>query len=75
LEAGVRTNIDIDQDLLDKVMEVTEIKTKKAAVEEGLRTLLRLRMQRKSFDELKGLGWEGDLDEMRLGWGPPQDLE
>jgi hypothetical protein len=36
-------------------------------VEEGLRLLVRLRRQAEAFKELRGLGWEGDLGEMRRG--------
>jgi len=36
-------------------------------VEEGLRLLVRVRKQAEALVELKGLGWEGDLDEMRQG--------
>jgi Arc/MetJ family transcription regulator len=41
--------------------------TKRATVEEGLRLLVRVRKQAEALVELKGLGWEGDLDEMRQG--------
>ena len=61
----MRTNIEIDDELLSRVMAVSGLSTKRAAVEEGLRLLLRVRKQAKALRELKGLGWEGDLDEMR----------
>lgn len=61
----MRTNIEIDDELLSQVMAVSGLSTKRAAVEEGLRLLLRVREQAKALRELKGLGWEGDLDEMR----------
>jgi Arc/MetJ family transcription regulator len=63
----MRTNIDIDDKLLAKAMKESGLKTKKAAVEEGLRLLVRLRGQVKALNDLWGIGWEGDLDEMRRG--------
>lgn len=61
----MRTNIEIDDDLLSQAMAASGLSTKRAAVEEGLRLLLRVRRQAKALRELEGLGWEGDLDEMR----------
>lgn len=61
----MRTNIDIDDVLLKEAMEVTGLDTKKATVEEALRKLVAIGRQRKALAEMKGLGWDGDLDEMR----------
>jgi len=61
----MRTNIEIDDELLSRAMTESGLSTKRATVEEGLRLLLRVRMKAKALEELKGLGWEGDLDEMR----------
>jgi Arc/MetJ family transcription regulator len=66
-EATLRTNIELDDELLAQAMAATGLPTKKATVEEGLRLLVRRVEQRKAFEELKGLGWEGDLDAMREG--------
>jgi len=63
----VRTNIEIDDELLSQAMTATGLATKRATVEEGLRLLVRLRKQTKVLTELRGLGWEGDLGEMRRG--------
>ncbi len=63
----MRTNIDIDDDLLSKAMELTGHTTKKAIVEEDLRELVLRQQRKKAFDGLRGLGWEGDLDGMREG--------
>jgi Arc/MetJ family transcription regulator len=68
----VRTNIEIDDKLLSQAMTATGLSTKRATVEEGLRLLVRVRKQAKALAELKGLGWEGDLDKMRLGRSPRQ---
>lgn len=63
----MRTNIEIDDELLSQAMTATGLATKRATVEEGLRLLVRLRKQTKALTELKGSGWEGDLGEMRQG--------
>ena len=62
----VRTNIEIDDDLMAKALAATGLKTKRAVVEEALKLLVRLRGQEKLKD-LFGIApdWEGDLDEMR----------
>jgi Arc/MetJ family transcription regulator len=61
----MRTNIEIDDELLSQAMAATRLSTKRATVEEGLRLLVRLHQQAAALAELEGLGWEGDLDEMR----------
>jgi Arc/MetJ family transcription regulator len=61
----MRTNIVIDDMLMRDVLRVTGLKTKREAVENGLRTLLRLRQQ-EDVRKFRGkLHWEGNLDEMR----------
>ena len=61
----MRTNIVIDDKLMQDVLRVTGLKTKREAVELGLRTLLRLRQQ-EQIRQLRGkLSWQGDLDAMR----------
>ena len=66
-----RTNIDIDDEMVAEVMRRFALDTKKSAVELALRRLLDATDQRKALDRLMGVGWEGDLDEMR-GWEPGQ---
>ena len=61
----MRTNIDIDDDLLAETMRVTGQKTKKGAVEEAMRLVTRNARLKQAIDELAGIGWEGDLEEMR----------
>lgn len=65
----MRTNIEIDDELLAAAMKVTGLTTKKATVEEALRQLVQLRHRRDAVNDLAGLGWEGDLDAMREGRG------
>ncbi len=61
----MRTNIEIDDKLMKDALRATGAKTKREAVELGLKTLVRLRAQEKAR-ELKGkITWEGDLNAMR----------
>lgn len=61
----MRTNIVIDDDLMDDVLKMTGLKTKREAVELGLKTLIRLKKQ-ENIRKLRGkLSWDGDLDAMR----------
>ncbi len=61
----MRTNIVIDDELMDEALKVSGLKTKKDAVEEGLKLLVQ-RKKQKSIKKLRGkLAWEGDLEEMR----------
>jgi Arc/MetJ family transcription regulator len=63
----MRTNIDIDDELLAEAMAATGQTTKKATVEEALRRVIQLHRQRKAGEKLAGTGWIGDLDAMREG--------
>jgi Arc/MetJ family transcription regulator len=61
----MRTNVVIDETLMAEAMKYTGLSTKKAVIEEALRTLVRLKAQ-EQVRSLRGkLRWEGDLDEMR----------
>ena len=61
----MRTNIEIDDKLMKDALRVTGARTKKEAVELGLRTLIQLRAQEK-IRQLRGkITWEGDLEAMR----------
>jgi Arc/MetJ family transcription regulator len=62
---NMRTNIVIDDRLMDDALKATGIATKKEAVEQGLKLLIRHNKQQ-AIRKLRGkLKWEGDLDEMR----------
>ena len=61
----MRTNIVIDDKLMRDTLRATGLKTKREAVELGLRTLLRLRQQAKIRRWRGKLHWQGDLDAMR----------
>ena len=61
----MRTNIVIDDKLMQGALRATGLKTKRETVELGLRTLLRLGKQAE-IRTLRGkLDWQGDLDVMR----------
>jgi Arc/MetJ family transcription regulator len=61
----MRTNIVIDDKLMKETLRLTGLKTKREAVELGLRTVVRLRKQQQ-IRRLRGkLAWQGDLDAMR----------
>lgn len=63
----MRTNIVLDDGLVDEAMRLTGVQTKKAVVHLALEELVRARRRRRIL-RLKGkLEWEGDLDEMRRG--------
>jgi len=60
-----RTNVVVDDALIEKVMRKYGLKTKRAAIDYALRRLMGEKSQRDLID-LKGRGWDGDLDAMRM---------
>ncbi len=61
----MRTNIVIDDQLMESALKASGLKTKKAVVEQGLKLLIK-KNQQQGIRKLRGkLKWEGDLDEMR----------
>jgi Arc/MetJ family transcription regulator len=63
----MRTNIEIDDQLVSKAMRSSGARTKKAVVEAGLRLLVKTHSQT-AIRRLRGkVQWEGDLNESRLG--------
>jgi len=61
----MRTNIVIDDKLMRTTLRITGLKTKREAVDLGLRTLVRLRKQA-DIRKFRGkLDWQGDLEAMR----------
>ena len=62
----MRTNIVIDDKLMKDALRATGAKTKREAVELGLRTLLRLRQQEEIRRYRGKFNWQGDLDAMRI---------
>ena len=62
-----RTNIDIDDELVAEVMRRFDLKTKREAVNFALRRVAGPRVTTEDILSLEGIGWEGDLDEIRRG--------
>jgi Arc/MetJ family transcription regulator len=60
-----RTNIDIDDELIGRVMRRYRLPSKRAAVELALRRLAAEPMSRDEALAMEGSGWTGDLDELR----------
>ena len=60
----MRTNIEIDDRLMVQAMAAAGKTTKRETVEEALRRMVMIARQH-ALLELRGIGWEGDLDEMR----------
>lgn len=61
----MRTNVVLDDELIERAMESGGFRTKKSAIEAGLRLLVQVKSQER-LRQLKGkVRWEGDLDAMR----------
>jgi Arc/MetJ family transcription regulator len=60
-----RTNIDIDEELVQRVMRRFGLASKRAAVDFALRRLLGEPMTRAEILAMQGVGWSGDLDRLR----------
>jgi Arc/MetJ family transcription regulator len=69
----MRTNIEIDDKLMKQAMKATGATTKRAAVEAAMRLAVQLHKQDDALKKLWGLGWEGNLDEMRQSRFPDWD--
>jgi Arc/MetJ family transcription regulator len=61
----MRTNVVIDDKLMNRVLKSGGYRTKKAAIESGLKLLIQVNSQKK-LRALKGkIHWDGDLEAMR----------
>lgn len=65
-----RTNIEIDDDVMERVKATYGLRTKREAVDFALRRLLAEPMSRQEALAMRGAGWDGDLARMRSGAGP-----
>ncbi len=61
----MRTNIELDDELIAEAMELGGLPTKKAAVDQALRDFVRIKKQLRAIDNLEGIGWDGDLETSR----------
>jgi Arc/MetJ family transcription regulator len=61
----MRTNVVIDDKLMSRALRSSGCRTKRSAIESGLRLLVQVNSQKK-LRSLRGkITWEGDLEEMR----------
>jgi Arc/MetJ family transcription regulator len=67
----MRTNIEIEDELIQKALSLTGLKTKRAAVEAALRMLIRVKEQEEILNLAGKVHWQGDLEESRQGRGAP----
>lgn len=71
----MRTNVVLDQGLIDQAKRLTGIRTTRAVIDEALRTLIQLREQAE-IRSLRGqLHWEGDLMMLRESRSPIYEVE
>jgi Arc/MetJ family transcription regulator len=63
--AVTRTNIEIDDELVERTMRIYRLRSKREAVDLALRKLVGEPMTREEMLAMEGMGWTGDLDEMR----------
>lgn len=61
---AMRINVEIDDALMHEAMKASGLPTKRATIEAALRLLIRTQPQAELF-ELRGIGWQDDIDEMR----------
>lgn len=60
-----RTNIELDDDLVEAAMRLYGTRSKKETVDLALRRLVGARLSTEEAIAMEGSGWEGDLDRMR----------
>jgi len=61
----MRTNVVIDEKLMNRALQASGCRTKRAAIESGLKLLVQINSQKK-LRNLKGkIDWDGSLEEMR----------
>jgi Arc/MetJ family transcription regulator len=61
----MRTNVVLDEALVEQAKALTGLKTTRAVIDEALRLLIQLRRQGEVAELFGQLHWEGDLDAMR----------
>lgn len=69
----MRITVNLDKQRLHEAMAATGQRTEKAIIRAALRKVVRLSRQVAALESLHGIGWEGDLDEMRTDWTPDTD--
>ncbi len=66
-----RTNIEIDDELVERAMRRYRLPSKRAAVDLALRRLVGEPMSREEALAMEGAGWSGDLETLRQPDVPP----
>jgi Arc/MetJ family transcription regulator len=61
----MRTNIELDDVLVEKAMKITQITTKKAVINKALEELVKSYSRKEMLDYFNSGIWEGNLKEMR----------
>jgi len=69
MRAMGRTNVVVDDKLIGRVMQLYGLRTKREAIDLALRRLVGEYTQRDMLD-MEGIGWDGDLEEMRAARFP-----
>jgi len=62
----MRTNVVVDDDLMESALKLSGLNTKKDAIEEGLKLLVIVKRQKEIKNFRGKLKWSGNLDKMRL---------
>lgn len=62
-----RTNIDIDDTLIERAMRIYRLRSKREAVDFALRRLVEEPMSSEEMLAMQGTGWYGDIAELRSG--------
>jgi Arc/MetJ family transcription regulator len=63
----MRTNIEIDDELMEEAQRLSGLKTKRAVIDAALRMFVRVKRQTDILSLPGKVRWEGNLDEMREG--------
>ena len=63
----MRTNVEIDDELMREALRLSGLKTKRAVIDAALRMFVRVKRQEDILDLAGKVQWEGNLDESRQG--------
>jgi Arc/MetJ family transcription regulator len=63
----MRTNVEIDEELMREALRLSGLKTKRAVIDAALRMFVRVQRQADILELAGKVQWEGDLDESRQG--------
>jgi Arc/MetJ family transcription regulator len=63
-----RTNVVVDDELVERVKSMYGLRTTREAIDFALRSVAGRLERNRAMLELEGAGWGGDLDELREGY-------